>query len=139
VKTYTLKGPGHVAQAKEADRKATSEALSFAGYTGGAIVNQAQLVTLLHAKAKAQKLLKAFDAAAKDWVREHGPVEGDDGRTWGPVEVRREARVSITIEALIALCVDLGIPQKHITALVSSLRDQGAGAVSISYQFRWTK
>jgi len=115
-----------------------TEALTFAGWDGGEISTPADLVRLLRAKAEAQRLLKRFDAAAKAWVEENGPVE-DDGQTWGPSEVSRETPLSMKIGEFEQLLHDLGLPSLWRQKLLDALRSRGIGERKTTVRFGWSR
>jgi hypothetical protein len=123
---------------RDAEREQRSEQLSLAGYTGGPLTSEDQIVRLLRAKLDAQRLLKAFDKAAKDYVLEHGPIISD-GETWGPVETQREQKCGLSLDEMIDLCMDVGIPSEHIKSLTCALQRRGVGSVKKSSTFRWSK
>lgn len=139
MKTYSLKGGSEAQAAATEARAELAESLSLGTWSGGPITSPAELAGALVAKAKAEKVLKAFTSAAKSWVDEHGPVVGEDGKTWGPSTHTLETKASLSLAQVINLLTDVGVPGVLAQRVLDALRRRGVGDQKEVTRYGWTK
>jgi hypothetical protein len=138
-KTYNIKTPSKAAEAAADHRAKVAMGLSLGAWSGGEIANAAQLAGALVAKAKAEKVIKAFTAAAKAWVDEHGPVIGEDNRTWGPSTTERETKCGLSLTEMRNLLADCGVPAALSKKIINALRRRGVGDITVGKRYGWMK
>lgn len=139
MKTYSLKSGSEAKAAATEARAEMAESLSLGSWSGGPITSPAELAGALVAKAKAEKVLKAFTSAAKAWVDENGPVTGEDGKTWGPSTHMQETKASLTLAQVINLLTDVGVPGVLAQRVIEALKRRGAGEQKEITRYGWTK
>jgi hypothetical protein len=139
MKKYNLKTQSESRRVADERRATVAQSLSLGAWSGGEITSHAELAGALVAEAEATKVLRRFKTAAKAWVDEHGPVTADDGRTWGPSEVQRVAKVNLALGELIDLLADCGVPANFRAKVKNALKRRGIGETSRSTRYAWSK